>query len=48
VTIEQLAGMFNWEPHTTRAAISVVSKRRGVTAEAMSRWEDSDSRGLIG
>jgi hypothetical protein len=33
VTIEQLVDMFNWEPHTARAAISVASKRLGIKVE---------------
>jgi hypothetical protein len=33
VTIEQLVGMFNWEPHTARAAISVASKWLGIKVE---------------
>jgi hypothetical protein len=30
VTIKQLGGMFNWEPHTARTSISVASKWLGV------------------
>lgn len=52
LTIEHLVGMFNWEPHTARAAISVASKRLGIQVERDGstrayRLPSTTARGLI-